>query len=258
MIDITFDFRSDTPKGKDPDSYSTTLNKYHQLLWSKELPNGERMELKTTRKPYGLVWKDFFFASDSIIVEMRYEKNKRIIDQVYEIIDDYEAYYEHLVHRSYSIGGMIIFPCHRNSMNQMRGISSKIRDRWDLTLECIRRYYAGEESPLTKVIESDKAFYDLFVNFKEYVDFFFLQDCVSEDYSTVGIWCGDASFEKSGLPETVEDYFQFIRKEHEFLDKRNRRIQQYCIENDLLSNDYPEPLQCKRVQIRHHVEGQEQ
>ena len=31
MIDITFDFRSDS-KGKDPDAYSPTLNAYHKAL----------------------------------------------------------------------------------------------------------------------------------------------------------------------------------------------------------------------------------
>ena len=129
---------------------------------------------------------------------------------------------------------MIIFPVHVNSMNQRRGMNILIADRWDLTLECIRRHYAGEESPLTKVIEQDRAFYDLFVDFKGYVDFFFLQDCVSEDYSSVNIWMGDTSFRKSGLPETVEDYFGFLLKEHIFLDKRNRRIQDYCIKNDIL------------------------
>ena len=118
-------------------------------------------------------------------------------------------------------------------MNQRRGMNTLISDRWDLTLECIRRHYAGEESPLSKVIETDKAFYDLFVDFKGYVDFFFLQDCVSEDYSSVNIWMGDTSFRKSGLPETVEDYFNFLVKEHIFLDKRNRRIQEYCIEHGI-------------------------
>ena len=43
MIDITFDFRSDA-KGRDPDAYSPTLNAYHKILWSKELPNGEKMQ----------------------------------------------------------------------------------------------------------------------------------------------------------------------------------------------------------------------
>ena len=72
-----------------------------------------------------------------------------------------------------------------------------------------------------------------FVDFKGYVDFFFMQDCVSEDYSSVNIWMGDASFEENGLPKTVEEYLRFLLKEHIFLDKRNRRIQEYCIEHGL-------------------------
>ena len=234
MIDVTFDFRSDTPKGKDPDTYSTTLNKYHGMLWSKKLPNGEIMDLKSDKAPYVLKWKTFYFSSDTIIVEINNVKNQKIIDQVNTIVDDPDAFFENLVRRSYSIGGMIIFPSHTNSMNQRRGTHPKICDRWDLTLECIRRYYAGEESPLSKVVESDKPFYDLFIDFKGYVDFFLLQDCVTDDYSKLDIWCGDFSFQKSGLPETVEDYFKFLYKEHMFLDKRNKRIQQYCIENHLL------------------------
>src|SRR5215213_7730828 len=43
-IDITFDFRSDTPPGRDPDALSPTLRTYHQLLWSKPLPSGAPFE----------------------------------------------------------------------------------------------------------------------------------------------------------------------------------------------------------------------
>lgn len=42
MIDIGFDMRSDTPPGKDPDAYSPTLRRYHQLLWSKPFPTARR------------------------------------------------------------------------------------------------------------------------------------------------------------------------------------------------------------------------
>ena len=50
MIDITFDFRSDS-KGRDPDTYSPMRNAYHKMVWSKELPNGEVMDLKSGRAP---------------------------------------------------------------------------------------------------------------------------------------------------------------------------------------------------------------
>ena len=191
------------------------------------------MDLQSKRAPFVFSWKDFWFSSDTIIIEMTHLKNKKIIDQVHERICDFDEYIEHLLHRSYTIGSMVIFPVHKNSMNQRKGTNLRIADRWDLTLECIRRHYAGEESPLTKVIESDKAFYDLFVDFKGYVDFFFMQDCVLEDYSSVEIWMGDASFKENGLPKTVEDYLRFLLKEHIFLDKRNRRIQKYCIKHKI-------------------------
>ncbi len=52
-IDVSFDVRSDTPPGKDPDSHSKTLKRYHQMLWSKPLPDGRRLSLSdTTRNVY--------------------------------------------------------------------------------------------------------------------------------------------------------------------------------------------------------------
>lgn len=38
IIDTTFDFYTDANDG-DPNSTSPTLRSYHQLLWSKPLPN---------------------------------------------------------------------------------------------------------------------------------------------------------------------------------------------------------------------------
>ena len=50
-IDVKFNFYSDTPSGKDPDSYSPTLRRYHQILWSKPLKSGIIFKLnKNTRK----------------------------------------------------------------------------------------------------------------------------------------------------------------------------------------------------------------
>jgi len=46
-IDTTFNFYSDSG-GKDPDSHSPTLKKYHKLLWTKPLPNGKVFSLSDT------------------------------------------------------------------------------------------------------------------------------------------------------------------------------------------------------------------
>ena len=241
-IDTSFDFTSDSKGywdqfwdrndglgygGSDPDVSSPTLQRYHQLLWSKLLPNGERMDLQMGNGPYYLTWKDFRFGSDSIIVSFRYKRYKYMIDLVKQCVGDYRSFYEDLTRKAYTIGGTIIFPKHPLSMNQIKGTNKLISDRWDLTLECIRRYYHGENSPLHNTIIRDKEFYDLFVDFKGYVDFFLLQDAVSDDYSKVDIWCGNTNFVEDALPKTIEEYFDFIKHEFVFLEKRNHRINRY-------------------------------
>ena len=245
-IDVNFDFTSDTPRywdgywermdgmGRaelDPDTRSPMMRKYHQLLWSKPLPNGEVMDLEDGRSKFYLKWKDFYFGSDSILASFRYWKNRQLIKDVEQNVGDYQAYMGDFVRRSYTIGGEIILPSRTMGINQSRGFSPKIKDRWDLTLECIRRFYNGEESPLTNVFNQDKAFFDLFVDFKGYVDFFFLQDCVSEDYKEVKLWLDTPLFKSYPIPEDVESYKKFIITELDFLRKRNDRIAEYCSNN---------------------------
>ena len=243
MVDISFDFTSDSPDywdhywenngglgagNSDPDSTSKTLQKYHQILWSKELPNGEFMDLHSGTGANYLTWKDFRFGSDSLSVSFRYQKNRELIDAVAASMPDYRAFIEDYVHRSYTIGGMIIFPKHSGSINQNRGTNQMICDRWDLTLECIRRFYLGEDSPLYSALEKDRRFFELFLDFRGYVDFFFLQDCVSADYSKVNIWLGKGDFNESPLPQSVEEYLAWIASEMDFLEQRNKRIENYA------------------------------
>ena len=49
LINTSFNMYSDAT-GPDPDSSSPTLCKYHQILWSKKLPNGEFFDLKIKYK----------------------------------------------------------------------------------------------------------------------------------------------------------------------------------------------------------------
>ncbi|MBQ8895270.1 MAG: hypothetical protein IJY88_00560, partial [Clostridia bacterium] len=72
----------------------------------------------------------------------------------------------------------------------------------------------------------NKNFFDLFVDFKGYVDFFFLQDCVTDDYNHVNFWLGSGAVEYNPLPKTVEEYLSWIEKELDFVEKRNQRIKQ--------------------------------
>lgn len=212
----------------DPDTRSKTLREYHRILWSRQLPNGEFMQLSKD-----LSWNNMKFGSDSIIVSFRY-KNQPLAEEIKTALPDYQSFFKEYIRKTNTIAGFTIFPKHQGSMNQNRGINTRIRDRWDLTMECIRRYYAGQKSPLSDTLETDVEFYNLFGSFKNFVDFFFLQDCVSDNYESVDIWLGDVNFRDDALPKNTEEYFAFIEKEMAFLEKRRQRIQNYCRENGLL------------------------
>lgn len=214
--------------GCDPDSKSITLRKYHQLLWSRELPNGESLQLEDGGNSFYLRDKGLYFSSDSILASFRYYDNKEFIKEVEKKIGTYyKPFIEDFIHRSYTIGGTILLQCFCGGLNQSRGCHKRIRDRWDLTMECIRRYYEGQESPLTKAMEKSSAYFNLFVDFKGFVDFFFLQDLVSEDYSKVLLWYDTPFFEQNPMPNDVDVYLKFIQNELDFLDKRNSRIKEF-------------------------------
>lgn len=224
IIDTYFDVRTDS-KGKDPDAVSETLRSYHQFLWSKPLPNGQVMELSKGKNFY-LKWNDMFFGSDSIIVSFLHAGYKHR-QMIVEIIPNFAQYREDYLRKSYTIAGSIIFPQVKWSMNQARGCSRKIRDRWDLTLECIRRFYAGESSPLDSALQKSASFFELFVDFKGYIDFFLLQDCVDEDYN-VQLWLDTSLWITDPMPMTIDEYKMWINNELDFIEKRSHRMLNYC------------------------------
>ena len=241
-IDISVDFTLDTPHywdnfwnvcgglgvgGEDPDAQSKTLQLYHQALWSRKLPCGETMDLKIGTGPNYLQWKDLRFGSDSIFASFRYHKYRYLLDEVQKAVPDYRSFVENYLHKSYTIGGMMIFPKRPGSINQNRGTNRQLCDRWDLTLECIRRYYNNEDSPIFTTLAKDKTFFDLFVDFKGFVNFFFLQDCVSKDYSRVDFWYGNGDFSEDPLPKTVEQYLLWIERQLTFVGNRNARISDF-------------------------------
>ena len=222
-IDITFDFRTDTREGKDPDSNSKTLREYQQLLWSKPLPNGEVMQLGIEKG--FLNWKGMWFGSDSITASFLHDRFP--LRGLVESKPNFAQWKKDYWHKTYTIGGEIIFPMVRWSMNQARGCSIKICDRWDLTLECIRRFYVGEPTPLDKALERSREFFKLFVDFKGYVDFFLLQDCVDENYN-VKFWLETPLFVSMPMPKVLDEYYKWINSQIDFVEKRGKRIKEYC------------------------------
>lgn len=232
VIDTTFDFRTDAG-GKDPDSRSPTLRRYHRLLWSKMLPTGEPFELvQTTPRAYLHHRSDlgeFWLASDSVIPSF---KSWVVAGPVLEQLDEGEL--ESFRTIGYTIGGMMVFPGNRIdnkwTINMARGMSHKIADRMDLTLECIRRHYAGHPSPMQTVLSRYNAFFHLFEDLSGYVDFFLLQDLVN-DAGPVRFFLPFDDFRTPAIPRDLSTYREYRQRSEEFVVARNRRIDNWARQN---------------------------
>jgi hypothetical protein len=226
MISTSFDFRTEAGK-KDPDSHSPTLRQYHRLLWSKPLPNGSRFDLIDSRPGAYLYHQsalgEFFLASDSVIPTFtRWESMKHITNQIPE------AENETFRTIGYTIGGIIIFPGNKvdgkQTLNGARGFTRKIADRFDLTLECIRRHYRSEESPLSDTLNRYSSFFALFGNFRGYVEFFLLQDLVGDNNEQVKFFMHFDNFTTASVPTDLDTYLEYRQRSIAFVEARNKRI----------------------------------
>jgi len=227
LIDTTFNVFSDA-KGGDPDRTSPTLRKYHKILWSKLLPNGKLFELTDEKKGEYLYHNtdlgEFYLGSDAITHSYKNHRFKKwLTDQIPDDVDE-------LFNAGSTIGAYIVFPNNRvngkHTINQARGINSLIDDRFDLTLECIRLFYSGLKSPLFDTLMRYKYFFDLFHNFKGYIDFFLLNDLV-DDNQRVKFYLPFDDFKTKPTFSGVEEYLKYKNRAMTFIKLRNVRIEMY-------------------------------
>ena len=106
----------------------------------------------------------------------------------------------------------------------------KICDRVDLTLECIRRHYAREGSPLAGTLNRYEDFFALFGDFRHYVEFFLLEDLVDAHRGEIRRYLPFDDFKRSPLPRTL-DYETFRQASLRFVRGRNRRILDWASAN---------------------------
>ena len=224
LIDTSFDVRDDAD-GKDPDTYSPTLRRYHRLLWSKPLPIGRLFDLTEKgaylhpRSPL----EKFVLSSDSIIQTfLTWGSTNGTTSQL--TAKENEEFFT----IACTVGATIVFPAYqvdgKPTINQARGFNRSISDRFDLTLECIRRHYLGETSPLGETLARYHDFFDLFNDFRGYVDFFLLHDLVADSYQGVKFFMPFDDFKPPAVPKDVDTYQEFRRRSMDFIGARNRRI----------------------------------
>ncbi len=227
-FDTTYDVRTDAG-GKDPDTFSPTLHRYHKMLWTKPLPNGTRFDLGSSNDGKYLIHRggaeELWLASDSVVATYsRYGATQQLIAEVgTQPVEEFLAL-------GYTIGGFVLWPAGRidgkMTINGARGFYRKISDRFDLTLECVRRHYAGETSPLSEVFDRYAHFFALFDDFAGYVDFWLLQDAVTQS-GEVRFCTEFDDFRRPAIPKTVAEYEQYRAACMEFLHARNARMREW-------------------------------
>lgn len=235
IIDVEFDFRTDTPDGMDPDALSPTLRRYHQYLWSKPLPIGGVFNLSVTTpgyyQPHYLyhrhpVLGEFSLSSDAVMQTFTGNTRPAYVEQFPESAN--EAFKT----VAYTIGAMMVFPGNqidrKMTINQARGCHPRIRDRFDLTVECIRLHYADGGSPLADVLSRYANFFALFEDFRGYVGFFLLDDLITSD-GDVRFFTPFDNFESPAVPNDVGTYVEYRRRSIEFIEARNRRMTQWTV-----------------------------
>ena len=233
QIDTSFDFRTEIGPGRDPDACSPTLRRYHKLLWSKALPNGGHFTLSDASWGQYLYHRsdlgEFRMTSDGIAATFTLRKNPEVRKILAHFADD-----EHQAFRTKAstIAGFLIFPANTpgkqgRTINQDRGCNLRINDRIDLTLECIRRHYLGQPSPLALTLARYADFFALFGVFSDYVDFFLLNDLVCQNASEVKFFL-PLNFDASALPPDANAYRSYRERMLEFLEARSRRIEAWA------------------------------
>jgi len=232
-IDINFDFQAETldknGNFRDSDKFSPTLQEYHRILWSKKLPNGQLFDLtkiSDNRLYHKSKLGEFYVSSDWGVATMNgWQRTKAFITDV----DPHEIEeFERLV---ITIGARIIWPSNKinnlPTINGARGMSYYIGDRLDLTLESLRRYYLDEPSPLSTTFNRYANFFSLFNDFKGYIDYFLMQDYVSDDYKQALVAPPYDGFKTSPIPTSKSQYVEYMNFSKGLINKRNARIQKY-------------------------------
>lgn len=225
VLDVTTDFQEDSRR-RDPDAFSPLLQEYHRRLWSKPLPNGETFDLIPGRIGSALVLRyssangtEYILSSDTLATS-----NRGRLSALYSAMG--EEANEHWHRVGGSIGGRLLFPRNRiegrQTINQRRGTHPRVRDRFDLTLEAIRRHYAGGRSPLETTLTSYASFFALFRSFSDYVEFFLLQDLVDGD--RVKFYLPFDDFAGAVLPTSLPEYRDYRSRQLAFVESRNARM----------------------------------
>ena len=190
------------------------------------MPNGRAFTLNKisqNRLSYKPGLGEFSMSSDMAAPAFTIRNRmQHIISQISPDVRD------HFYRLASTIGASIIWPANRidskMTINGARGLNCRISDRLNLTIECIRRYYRSQHRLLYDTFKRYDRFFRLFQNFKGSIDFFLLQDIVTDDYSNTKIAIDFDGFKTLPAPGSPDEYMKYMENTIKFITARNERI----------------------------------
>jgi hypothetical protein len=167
---------------------------------------------------------EYNLGSDAITHSYKNQKRKQwLTKQIPNEVDE-------LFNIGSTIGAYTIFPKNKIdnkfTINQARGVNSYIDDRFDLTLECIKLFYAGKQNPLYDTLLRYKEFFDLFETFKGYINFYLLNDLIDEN-ENIRFYLPFDNFNTKPTFAGIEEYLIYKKGVLDFVNARNKRIEVY-------------------------------
>lgn len=212
--------------GRDMDQFSPTLRRYHQMLWSRPLPGGTAFDLDAGGDPTGdyLVAPDgLVLASDSLINSMTHWSRLRpVLASVPE--DEQEAFRV----RASSVAATGLWPKRSGpsgqSINQARGQHPHVADRLDLTVECVRRHYIGEQSPLANALNGAADFFALWPDWRTWITWWLLDDLLDNDGEIRWLLPFSEFGAEKAWPTTPVDWRSYRDCCFDFIERRAARM----------------------------------
>ena len=86
--------------------------------------------------------------------------------------------------------------------------------------------------PLNDVLLRYRDFFGLFGDFRGYVDFFLLQDLVTDNYEYIKFYLPFNNFMNASTFREIDDYLIYKKRVIDFINKRNERIDKMYNEGD--------------------------
>ena len=237
-------FYCETPvsAGEDPDSWHPGLKESHRLLWSRPLPDGHTWSFTPARdwylkndNPRPSEPAEWSIGSDNFATTHT--------NALREWAVQIPGYEDGHLHEFCTIGGYLPFPNglaqkrqtattpRRYTLNQAKGMDTRVFDRIDSTLACIRLHFSGvnalDANPIGDVLDAYGWFFEPFgtgqAGFDAYVEYFFLDPFVKDGHVTSLV--GEAIGPRSARPgPSLPEYLAYIEAQRSAVKERNALI----------------------------------